>query len=215
MCDPVTATPQPTAPVVTARDSGHSIWSDIGRVAGKAFAAPIRSASSLVNAGIFGAYYVSTMAISGVALTGSALSAPVRLAVDRARGKNSDKSLSEYVISPAKKTYNFISRLYNELPDHASEKIFAGVAIVAVAAMIIIASVNNSGSNHGGTFIFIDAGTNHYHYGPGERNADSDNDSYFSRMLRPYKVFTDVGVAIMDKTTKLIGGNDSVEQELG
>lgn len=211
MCNPVPATPQPTAPEVTVRDSGGSIWSDIGRVAGKAFAAPFRSASSLVNAGVFGAYYVSTMAISGVALTGSALSAPVRMAVDRACGKNPDKSLSEYAISPAKKTYNFVSRLYNELPDHASEKIFAGVAIVAVVAMAIVATVSDSGSNRGGTFVFIDAGTNHYHYGPGERHADSDNDSYFSRMLRPYKVFTDIGVAIMDTTTKLIDGNNSVE----
>ena len=212
MCNPVTATPPPTTPVATVRDSGGSIWSDIGRVAGKAFAAPFRSASSLVNAGIFGAYYVSTLAISGVALTGSALSAPVRLAVDRACGKNPDKSLSEYVISPAKKTYNFISRLYNDLPDHASEKIFAGVAIVAVVAMAIVATVSDSGSNRGGTFIFIDAGTNHYHYGSEGRH--TDNDSYFSRMLRPYKVFTDIGVAIMDKTTKLIDGNNSVEQEL-
>ena len=211
MCNPATATPQLTNPVVTAKDSGGSIWSEIGRVAGKAFAAPFRSASSLVNASIFGAYYVSTLAISGVALTGSALSAPVRLAVDRASGKNSGKSLSEYVISPAKKTYNYISRLYNELPDHASEKIFAGIAIVAVAAMAIIATVSNSGSNRGGTFVFIDAGTNHYHYGPRGRHTDSNDDSYFSRMLRPYKVFTDIGVASMDKTTKFIDGSNSVE----
>ena len=209
MSNPVTATPQPTTPEVAVRKSGDSIWSGIGRVAGKVLAAPIRSASSLVNAGVFGAYYVSTLAITGVALTGSALSTPVRLAVDRACGKHSDKSLSEYVISPAKKTYNFVSRLYNDLPDHASEKIFGGIAIVGVVAVAIVAAACSSGSSHGGTFVYVDAGTNHYHYGPGERHTGSD--SYFSRILRPYKVFTDVGVAIMDKTTKLIDGSKSVE----
>ena len=63
MSNPVTAVPQPTISEVPARNSGGSIWSDIGRVAGKAFAAPFRTASTLVNAGVFGAYYVSTVSI--------------------------------------------------------------------------------------------------------------------------------------------------------
>lgn len=207
MSNPVTAVPQPTISEVSARISGGSIWYGIGRVAGKAFASPFRTASTLVNAGVFGAYYVSTVAISGLVLTGSALSAPLRLASDRVTGNNPGKSLSEYVVSPVKKTYNFISRLYNELPDHGSEIIFAGVGILAVGALAIVAVCREGGRGcRGSNFVYIDAGTHHYHNGPESRENGSGGDSYFSRMLRPYKISTNIGVAIMDKTTRLVNG---------
>ncbi len=207
---------QPTVSVDSGTNTNGSIWSDIGRVAGKAFAFPFRAASTVVNAGVFGAYYVSTVTISGLVLTGSALVAPLRKAADHATGKNPGKSLSEYVISPAKKTYNFISRLYHELPEHASEKIFAGVTVVAAAALLAIGLTRGARSDRdrcsGSTFVYMDMGTqvnNHYHgdsSGHCRGHQDSDNDSYAARLLRPYKVFTDVGAALMNRTTQWVNG---------
>ncbi len=212
MSNPIIA--QPTVAGDSARNAHRSIWSDIGRVAGKALAFPFRTASTAVNAGIFSAYYVSTIAVSGLVLTGSALAAPVRIAVNHATGNNPGKSLSEYVISPAKKTYNFISRLYHELPEHASEKIFLGVTVGVVVGLAIVAM--SEGSGPCGTFIYVDAGkTNHYHYGSSghgqEHQSDSDNDSYVCRLLRAYKISTDIGAALMNKTTQLVNGHQLID----
>ena len=206
MSNPIIA--QPTVAVDSTRNAHGSIWSDIGRVAGKALAFPFRTASTVVNAGIFSAYYVSTIAISGLVLTGSALSAPIRMMADRTAEKNPGKSLSEYVISPAKKTYNFISRLYHELSEHASEKIFLGVTVGIVVGLAIMAVSEGSGSC--GTFIYVNTGTTNHYHSSGQQG-DSDNDSYVCRLLRAYKISTDIGAALMNKTTQLVNGYQLID----
>ena len=214
MSFPVKAVPQSTISEVSALGSHGSRWSDIRRAAGKVLAAPFRTASTLVNAGVFGAYYVTTMAISGLVLTGSALVAPVRMIADLSLGRIHEKRVADYVVSPAKKTFNFISRLYDELPKHAPEFIFSGVGIVAVAAVTIysVARKDAGGDQpfRGETrvhFHFYDqSGEPHHPVGAERRHDDSDDGSYFMRMLRPYKISIDAGAAIMGRTSRLVNG---------
>ena len=212
MSNPLDTVSSPPLSAFSAYSADNSIWSDIGRVAGKVVAAPFRTASSLVNAGVFGAYYVTTVAVSGLALVGSSLTAPVRMVVDFVFRRNQDKPLSDYVVSPVKKMFKFMSRLYNELPERGSELIFAGVGIVALPAKAIVAAARDhreGGNRRGGdSFVYVDARTtvNNHHENYEGRRDDTDDDSYFWRMLRPYKISTDIGAAIMDKTTRVVNG---------
>lgn len=213
MSFPVKAVPQSTISEVSALDSRGSRWSDIGRAAGKVLAAPFRTASTLVNAGVFGAYYVTTLAISGLVLTGSILVAPVRIIADLSLGRIYEKRLADYVVLPAKKTFNFISRLYDELPKHAPEFIFSGVGIVAVAAVTIFSVARKDAGDdrlfRGETHVhFYDRSGEPYHsrVGAEGRHDDSDDGSYFMRMLRPYKISIDAGAAIMGRTSRLVNG---------
>lgn len=202
----------PIAEASTYR-AGGSIWSDIGRFAGKVVAAPFRTASSLVNAGVFGAYYVTTMAVTGLVFVGSGLAAPVRIFTDLCF-RHQVKPLSEYVVSPAKKTFNFISRLYNELPDYGSQLIFAGVGIVALAAVAIVAAASDRREGgRGNSYYFIDvhANVNTYPDRYNERRYETDDDSFFWRMLRPYKISTEIGAAIMNKTESMVNGSQFIE----
>lgn len=210
-------TPFHTAqPYPISDGSGGSIWSDIGRLAGKVVAAPFRTGSTLVNAGVFGAYYVTTMAVTGLVFLGSSLALPVRMTADFCL-RHQVKPLSEYTVSPAKKTFNFISRLYNELPDWGSQVIFAGVGIVAVAvvAIVALASDRGEGGNHrtGNSYYFIDITTNVNTYPEryNGRHYETDDDSFFWRMMRPYKISTEIGAAIMDKTERMVNGPQVIE----
>ena len=208
----------PKSPIyeASAHRAGGSIWSDIGHVAGKVVAAPFRTASSLVNAGVFGAYYVTTMAVTGLVFVGSGLAAPVRVLTDLCF-RHQVKPLSEYLISPAKKTFNFISRLYNELPECGSQLIFAGVGIVALAAVAIVAAASNRGDGEnrrgGNSFYYLDARTtvNNYPERYEGRYDESDDESFFWKMMRPYKISTDIGAAIMSKTERMVNGPQFIE----
>lgn len=203
----------PQSPVIAdpARGTGGSIWSDCGRIASDALAIPLRTASTVVNAGVFGAYYVSTLAVFGLALTGGAISAPIRMSVDCAAGKNPDKSLSEYVISPARTAYNFISRFYYELPAGASEKISAGVAATAVVAAVSYLLSSGDVRCAGSSLVYVDIGNRVTNNCQNDSKCcchgsqcEADDDSYLSRVLRPYKISTDIGGSIINTTTQLI-----------
>lgn len=209
-------TPFPKAqPYPVSEGSGGSIWSDIGRVAGKIVAAPFRTASTLVNAGVFGAYYVTTIAVTGLVFLGTSLVLPVRMTADFCF-KHQVKPLAEYSVSPARKTFNFISRLYNELPDWGSQVIFVGVGIVAVAAVAIVALASDrgeGGNRRGNSYYFFDVNTNVNTYPEryDERHYETDDDSFFWRMMRPYKISTDIGAAIMNKTESVVNGPQVIE----
>lgn len=210
-------TPFHTAPQYPISEgSGGSIWSDIGHVAGKVVAAPFRTASSLVNAGVFGAYYVTTLAVTGVVFLGSTLALPVRMTADLCL-KHQVKPLAEYAVSPARKTFNFISRLYNELPDWGSQAIFAGVGIVALAAVALVAIASDCGERGnqrgGNSYYFIEVNTNVNTYDRYNRHhyETDDDDSFIWGMARPYKISTDIGAAIMGKTERLVNGPQVIE----
>ena len=210
-------TPFHTAPQYPISEgSGGSIWSDIGHVAGKVVAAPFRTASTLVNAGIFGAYYVTTLAVTGLVGFGSILALPVRMTADLCL-KHQVKPLAEYAVSPARKTFNFISRLYNELPDWGSQAIFAGVGIVAIAAVAIVAIASDCGERGnqrgGNSYYFIEVNTNVNTYDRYNRHhyETDDDDSFIWEMARPYKISTDIGAAIMGKTERLVNGPQVIE----
>ncbi len=213
---PFQTVPKSTISEASAHSAGGSIWSDIAHVAGKVVAAPFRTASTLVNAGVFGAYYVTTMAVTGLVLVGSSLAAPVRILTDLSF-RHQVKPLSEYVISPTKKTFNFISRLYNELPECGSQLIFAGVGIIAVAAVAIVAAASDrgeGGNRRGGNsyyFIDIQNNVNTYPERYEGHHYETDDDSYFWRMLRPYKISTDIGAVIMNKTERMVNGPQVIE----
>ncbi|USE38882.1 hypothetical protein [Endozoicomonas sp. SCSIO W0465] len=200
------------------KDSRRSIWSSVGRAAGKAVAMPFRLASTVVNGGVFAAYYVTTMAITGLAATGGTVFGMAKIATDHIRGKP-HKSLSEYAITPARKTFNFMSRLYNELPKHGAECIFAGVAIAAVTAVAIIAMSQGGGdcgSGCGNVFIFMDTTHHHYHGGGGstgyrEYSDDDYNPSGLAAILHPYRPSIVLGRKIMGKTTRILNQGHEVD----
>lgn len=189
----------------------HSIWSTIG----KACAMPLRIASTAVNGGIFAAYYVTAAAITGLAATGGTIYGMGKIATDVVRGKP-HKSLGEYAIAPARKTFNFISRLYYELPKHGAEVIFAGAAIVAVVTLAIVASAKGGGGGGGSCFIWIDASDHHYHGSGGDSGSregrdDDYNPSGISAALYPYRPAIVLGRKIMGKTTELLNRGQEVE----
>ena len=203
-------------PIVEAEGS-RSIWSSIGSAAGKACAMPLRIASTAVNGGIFAAYYVTAAAITGLAATGGTIYGMGKIATDVVRGKP-HKSLGEYAIAPARKTFNFISRLYYELPKHGAEVIFAGAAIVAVVTLAIVASAKGGGGGGGGgsCFIWIDASDHHYHGSGGDSGSregrdDDYNPSGISAALYPYRPAIVLGRKIMGKTTELLNRGQEVE----
>ena len=201
--------------------SRRSIWSTIGSATGKAFAMPLRIASTAVNGGIFAAYYVTAAALTGLAATGGTIYGMGKIATDIVRGKP-HKSLGEYAIAPARKTFNFISRLYYELPKHGAEVIFAGVAIAAVVTLAIVASSQGGGGGGGGgsCFIWLDTSSHHYHgsgsggdgdTGSREGRDDDYNPSGISAALYPYRPAIVIGRKIMGKTTELLNRGQEVD----
>ncbi|WP_257296561.1 hypothetical protein [Endozoicomonas sp. YOMI1] len=185
-------------------NGGRSVWSSIGRAAGKACAMPFRLASTVVNGGIFAAYYVTAVAVTGLAATGGTVFGIAKIATDVVRGKP-HKSLREYAITPARETFNFISRMYYELPKHGSEIIFAGLAIATVSTLALIAG----GSGNSNCFVWIEI-PRYYDSGDGghkgyrERPDDDYNPSGFAAALYPYRPSIVLGRKIMGKTTQAL-----------
>ena len=216
-----TAYSQASSPIIE-EEGRRSIWSSIGSAAGKACAMPLRIASTAVNGGIFAAYYVTAAALTGLAATGGTIYGMGKIATDIVRGKP-HKSLGEYAIAPARKTFNFISRLYYELPKHGAEVIFAGVAIAAVVTLAIVASSQGGGGGGGGggsCFIWLDTSSHHYHgsgsggdgdTGSREGRDDDYNPSGISAALYPYRPAIVIGRKIMGKTTELLNRGQEVD----
>ena len=197
------------------KKSRNSIWSSVSSAAGKTFAMPFRLASTAVNGGIFAAYYVTAVAVTGLAATGSTFIGMGKIAIDVVRGKP-HKSLREYAITPARETFNYISRLYYELPKHGPEIIFAGVAIAAVTTLAILAAGDGGGGGGGNCFIWL--GTPHYccsadgsHTGHRERPDDDYNPSGFTAALHPYRPSIVLGRKIMGKTSQLLNRGQQVD----
>lgn len=193
-------------PIVEAEGS-RSIWSSIGSAAGKACAMPLRIASTAVNGGIFAAYYVTAVAITGLAAAGGTIYGMGKIATDVVRGRP-HKSLQEYAITPARKTFNFISRLYYELPKHGAEYIFGSAGVVALAALSVIAMCSGNGGDGVSTACFLCIATSDS-YGSGdqasEEGSDEDyNPSGITAALYPYRPAIVLGRKIMGKTTELL-----------
>ena len=195
----------------------HSIWSDVGNVVGTVVSIPFRTSSTVVNGGVFAAYYVTNLATTSVAASLGFLYGGVRIAVDTFRGNNSQKSLYEYSITPAKITFNFIARFYNEIPDHASEKIFAAAIVIATLCAEIFASRESSNSSYSSCsnrFFYGGQTVNNYYICSSPDVANSfvrcpnGDDSFLSRIFRPYKIATNLGAGIMRQTTYLINGRN-------
>ena len=202
-------------PIVEAEGS-RSIWSSIGSAAGKACAMPLRIASTALNGGIFATYYVTAVAITGLAAAGGTIYGVGKLATDVVRGRP-HKSLQEYAITPARKTFNFISRLYYELPKHGAEVIFGSVGIAAVVAVSVIAMFSSSGGGVDGvsTACCLWIGTSDSYGGDqvSEEGPDEDyNPSGISAALYPYRPAIVLGRKIMGKTTELL--NPVLEADL-
>ena len=201
-------------PIVEAEGS-RSIWSSIGSAAGKACAMPLRIASTAVNGGIFAAYYVTAVAITGLAAAGGTIYGMGKIATDVVRGRP-HKSLQEYAIAPARKTFNFISRLYYELPKHGAEYIFGSAGVVALAALSVIAMCSGNGGDGVSTACFLCIGASDS-YGSGdqasEEGSDEDyNPSGITAALYPYRPAIVLGRKIMGKTTELL--NPVLEADL-
>ena len=97
-------------PAPTMEENGRRIpWSSIGKAAGKACAMPFRIASTVVNGGVFAAYYVTAVAVTGLAATGGAVFGIGKIVTDVIRGKP-HKSLLEYTIIPARATFKLYFR---------------------------------------------------------------------------------------------------------
>lgn len=220
MCHPgIAPTPayhshfRPSAP--SMEESGRrSIWSSIGSAAGKACAMPFRLASTAVNGAVFAAYYVTTVTVTGLAAVGGTAFGMGKIAADAVRGKP-HKSLREYAITPARETFNFISRLYYELPKRGPEVIFAGVAIAAVVTLAILAS-KDRGSGNDSYFVWID--TTHHHYpgdGPHPSSREHPDDDYnpsgFRAALHPYRPAIVLGRKIMGKTIRILNRGQQVD----
>lgn len=209
-----TAYSQASSPIIE-EEGRRSIWSSIGSAAGKACAMPLRIASTAVNGGIFAAYYVTAVAITGLAAAGGTIYGMGKIATDVVRGRP-HKSLQEYAITPARKTFNFISRLYYELPKHGAEYIFGSVGITVVAALSVIAMCSGSGSGGDGvsTACFLCIGGSDSFGSSGEEGSDEDyNPSGIRAALYPYRPAIVLGRKIMGKTTELLnrGQEDDLE----
>lgn len=202
-----------SSPII--EEGRRSIWSSIGSAAGKACAMPLRIASTAVNGGIFAAYYVTAVAITGLAAAGGTIYGMGKIATDVVRGRP-HKSLQEYAITPARKTFNFISRLYYELPKHGAEYIFGSAGIVALAALSVIAMCSGNGGDGVSTACFLCIGSSDS-YGSGdqasEEGSDEDyNPSGITAALYPYRPAIVLGRKIMGKTTELL--NPVLEADL-
>jgi len=189
------------------------MWSSIGGAAGKVCAMPFRLASTAVNGGVFAAYYVTAVAVTGLAAIGGTVFGMGKIAADAVRGKP-HKSLREYAITPARETFNFISRPYYELPKHGPEVIFAGVAIAAITTLAILACKGGGGS--GNYFIWVDATHHHYpsdssHTGSREHPDNDYNPSGLSAALHPYRPAIVLGRKIMGKTTRILNRGQQVD----
>ena len=57
---------------------------------------------------------------------------------------------------------------------------------------------------------FYDRSGEPYPVGAERRHDDSDDGSYFMRMLRPYKISIDAGAAIMGRTSRLVNGPQTI-----
>ena len=210
-------TPSNVSSPIIEEKGRRSIWSSIGSAAGKACAMPLRIASTAVNGGIFAAYYVTAVAFTGLAATGGTIYGMGKLATDVVRGRP-HKSLQEYAITPARKTFNFISRLYYELPKHGAEVIFGSVGITVVAALSVIAMCSGSGGDGVSTACFLCIGTSDS-YGSGgdqvsEEGPDEDyNPSGILAALYPYRPAIVLGRKIMGKTTELLNRGQEADLE--
>ena len=190
----------------------RSVWSSIGKAAAKACVMPFRIASTVVNGGVFAAYYVTAVAVTGLAATGGAVYGIGKMATDAIRGKP-HKSLLEYTIKPARETFNCISRLYYELPRHGSEFIFSGVAVAAVTVLAIVAIVAGDGNSH----VWIHTPCCYHSCGDAggsghQKPADDDyNPSGLSAVLHPYRPSILLGRKIMGTTTQVLNSGQKVD----
>lgn len=206
-----TAYSQASSPIIE-EEGRRSIWSSIGSAAGKACAMPLRIASTAVNGGIFAAYYVTAVAITGLAAAGGTIYGVGKLAADAVRGRP-HKSLQEYAITPARKTFNFISRLYYELPKHGAEVIF-GSGVAVVAALSVIAMCSASGGDGVSTACFVCIFTPDGYGSGGEEGSDEDyNPSGIRAALYPYRPAIVLGRKIMGKTTELLNRGQEADLE--
>ena len=177
-----------------AENSKRSLLSKVGSVAGKAAAMPFRIASTVVNGGIFAAYYVTTLAATGLAGAAGAVYGMIKIAADTASGKP-HKSLCEYTITAGRETFNYISRLYYKLPKHGSETIFSGIAIVAITVVEFLGGGGGSG---------LPVNTSY-------DDSSDYNPSGIKAALHPYRPSILLGRKIMEKTTELLNRGTGVD----
>ncbi|MGI2029938.1 hypothetical protein [Endozoicomonas acroporae] len=170
-------------------NSKRSLLSKVGRAAGKAVVIPSRLASTVLNGGIFAAYYVTALAATGLASAGGTVFGMAKIAVDVASGKP-HKSLHEYTITAGRETFNYLSRPYYRLPKRGSEAIFAGVAVLAVTILVFL--IGGGGANIGPVHL--------------DDNSDSTdyNPSGIKAALHPYRPSILLGRKIMEKTTGVL-----------
>ncbi len=153
----------------------------------------------MVNGGVFAAYYITTMAATGLASAGGTVFGAVKIAADIAGGKP-HKSLHEYTITAGRETYNYISRLYHTLPKHGSEAIFGGIAIFAVTTLVFLAGGGGSGL---GDLMRITHDDN-----PGRTDY---NPSGIKAAMHPYRPSILLGRNIMGKTAEVLNRSKGVD----
>ncbi|WP_257263303.1 hypothetical protein [Endozoicomonas sp. ONNA2] len=209
-----------TAFASSAHKRQRSLFSSVCSATGKAIAMPFRLASTAVNGGVFAAYYVTTLATSGLAAVGGTIFGMVDIANDAAQGRP-HKKLSDYTVTAARETFNFISNAYYKLPKHGAEIIFTSAVVVAVTTLAIMAGAEGGGSSGGSSGVchgHLWLHSPHYccagntpHSSERIRPEDDYNPSGITAALHPYRPAIVLGRKIMGKTTDIVNRGQEID----